>query len=309
MRGDASTEPLWRIRAAQVRHGRQLWPSTPLTLDIAAGRTAVLGFSGAGKTSLLNLLAGFVRAAQGSIRGPAKIAWVPQNHGLWMAHTAREHLTLARASAIAADDLLERFDLTKRAAFRADCLSIGEGARLAVARALAQDAPVLVMDEPLAHVDTARAGKYWRVIRERVASTGASLIFATHQPELALGEAEWAICLHEGAVVYQGAMRVLYDTPSTPALANFLGPSNWFTPAEARLWLGAEWAAERCIRAERLSLTHSAGGFPVSASRFLGSYAETELRGPDGALRLFVHRPASALPIGAKVSIQEVLLA
>jgi len=226
-----------------------------------------------------------------------------------MAHTVTEHLTLVGASPRAAADLLEKFDLTERAASRADILSIGESARLAVARALAQGAPVLVMDEPLAHVDTARSRKYWRIIRDRVAAARASLFFATHQPELAIAEADYAICLREGTVIYKGPMTALYEAPSTAALANFLGPSNWITPVEARLWLGADWNAARCIRPERLKLELSKHGFSVVQSRFLGSYAETEVRDPEGVVRLFVHRPASALPIGAQVSIQEVLLA
>ena len=302
-------EPLWQISGAQTRQGRRLWPAEPLTVAIPPGRVAVLGFSGAGKTSLLNLLAGFIPAERGSIRGPAKLAWVPQNHGLWMAHTVLEHLTLAGASPNESQILLQQFDLADRALSRADTLSIGEGARLAVARALAQNAPVLVMDEPLAHVDTARAGKYWQAIRERVARSDASVVLATHQPELALAEADQAICLRDGNVVFDGPMPILYETPATPELASFLGPANWVTPAEARLWLGAEWAAARCIRPERLSMEPSAAGFPVVASRFMGSYAETELRSPLGETRLFVHRPVSALPIGARVSIQEVLRA
>jgi iron(III) transport system ATP-binding protein len=309
MSAAVSTEPLWQISGAQIRQGRRLWPPQPLTLTIPAGRVAVLGFSGAGKTSLLNLLVDFVAPERGTIRAPEKIAWVPQNHGLWMAHTVLEHLTVAGTPARDAQTLMEEFDLAERATSRADTLSIGEGARLAVARALAQNAPVLVMDEPLAHVDTARAGKYWRAIRERVARSGASVVFATHQPELALAEADYAICLRDGAVFYQGAVASLYERPETLELASFLGPGNWVTPEDAASWFGEQWTAARCIRPERLTLEETATGFPVIASRFMGSCAETELQHPEGPTRVFVHRPVSALPIGARVSIQVAPLA
>ena len=305
----SATEPLWQIAGAQVRRGGAFWPANPLTVEIPRGRTAVLGFSGAGKTSLLNLLSSFDLPARGSARGPEKIAWVPQNHGLWMAHTALEHLTFVGASVTEAEELLAQFDLADRAGARADTLSIGESARLAVARALAQKAPVLVMDEPLAHVDTARARTYWAVIRERVAAAGASLIFSTHAPELALAEANHAICLQDGNVVYQGGVNALYETPATPELAVFLGPANWLTAEEARHWLGAEWTIAKCIRPERLALRLANDGFTVVASRFLGSYAETEIRDGRGSVRLFLHRPASALPIGTLVSVEEVPLA
>src|SRR5258706_144339 len=66
-----------------------------------------------------------------------------------------------------------------------------------------------VVDEPLVHVDTARAGGYWRVIRERIAASGASLVFATHVPETVLAEAECAICVREGRVVSSGPVAEL----------------------------------------------------------------------------------------------------
>ena len=129
-----SAEPPWQLEDVQIRQGRRLWPAEPLTLDIPAGRVAVLGLSGAGKTSLLNALAGFTQPERGSIRGPSVIAWVPQDHGLWLAHSAIEHLVLAGATSAVARQLLAGFDLAHRESARADALSIGEGARLAVAR-------------------------------------------------------------------------------------------------------------------------------------------------------------------------------
>lgn len=309
MSANVSAKPLWQIDGVQTRMGRRAWPAEPLNLSIPNGRVAVLGFSGAGKTTLLNLLTGFSSPERGKIHGPEKIAWVPQDHGLWLAHTVAEHLTLVGMSDGEMRAFLEAFDLAHLASFKAEVLSIGEGARLAVARALAQKAPVLVMDEPLAHVDSARAAKYWQVIRSIANNAGMSIVLATHQAERALAEADQAICLRDGEVIFQGPMATLYETPSTPELASFLGPANWFTPEEADQWLGENWIAPRCIRAERLSILPASDGCTVVASRFLGSHAETELKHASGATRLFVHRPASGLPIGARVCVKETLLA
>jgi iron(III) transport system ATP-binding protein len=302
-------ESLWQLTGIQTRHGRSDWPSDPLTLNIPSGRVAVLGPSGAGKTSLLNLLVGFTRPTRGSIRAPERIAWVPQDHGLWMAHTAIEHLTLVGMPRGQAEALLAEFDLADRATARAGTLSIGEGARLAVARALAMKVPVLVMDEPLAHVDLARSGKYWRTIREHLASSGASLIFATHQPELALAESTHAICLHNGVVEFEGLTSALYESPASAGLATFLGPANWMTAADLDLWLGLAANAERCIRPERLLIEPASEGPIVISARFYGSHAETELRHPAGAQRIFLHRPASPLPIGTRVCLKDAQLA
>ncbi len=299
-----SAEPLWQLSGIRLFGPPVRWPRESFDLTIPAGRTALLGFSGAGKTSLINVLVGLSKPGEGSVRGPARLAWVPQDHGLWQKHAVREHLTLVGASSAESDALLDEFDLGRLGKYSAGVLSLGEAARLSVARALAQKAPVIVMDEPLAHVDSARAGKYWRAIREHIARANASFVFATHTAEIALTEAENAICLREGSVVFTGKVADLYENPASPELANFLGPANWLTPDDARRWLGESWNSARCIRPERLLIFPSENGaFTVSASRFFGAFAETEMRGADGVERTFFHRPAAALAQATRVSI------
>ena len=303
-----SAEPLWQISGVRFFCPPVLWPREPIDLAIPAGRTVLLGPSGAGKTSLIEVLVRFAAPNGGTMRGPAKIAWVPQDHGLWRAHTVREHLTLVGATEAECDTLLETFDLGRLRDLHASILSVGESARLSVARALAQQAPVIVMDEPLAHVDTARVGKYWRTIREHIARTGASFVFATHSPEIALAEAEHAICLNEGAVVFSGEVSELYEQPASEELANFLGPANWMTPDDARRWLGSEWPEARCIRPERLLVEPVASGTEaVTGSRFFGSHAETDLRAADGNTRTFIHRPTDPPATGTRVKLRALL--
>ena len=310
MSAGVSAEPLWQLSGVQIRRGTYAWPETPLTLSIGLGTTAVLGLSGAGKTSLLDLLVGFVDPSTGNIHGSCngkRIAWVPQNHGLWTGHSVLDHLTLVGTSANDAARLLEQFDLTEKARVQADALSLGERARLAVARALAQRSPVIVMDEPLAHVDYARAGKYWRVIREHLAQSGAAFVFATHQPEIALAEAANAICLRAGAVVFQGPMSALYHEPATEELAAFLGPANWLSEIDAQNWLGLRLDRPRCLRPECLAITPDpSGAFTVQSSRFLGSHAEVQLLDAAGTTRTFYHRPWMALPIGVRVRVNHL---
>jgi iron(III) transport system ATP-binding protein len=290
-----------------VLHGRTPWPNPPLNLEIPAGTTAVLGESGAGKTTLLDLLVAFAEPTRGHIEAPEKIAWVPQSHGLWLGHTVLEHVTLPGLEASHGRDLLARFHLADQSQLKADALSLGEGSRLAVARALAQNAPVLVMDEPLAHLDAARIPAYWQVVREHVATTGASLVFATHDPAIALAEANHAICLEAGQVVYHGPMADLYHRPASDRLARFLGPTNWLTPDELADWKLAPAEKPVSIRPERLSIrTHASGEAVVVASRFFGTHAETVLTQGSGPCKTFLHRPASALPIGARVRVEEV---
>jgi ABC-type multidrug transport system ATPase subunit len=192
-------DPLWTLENVSLAPARL----RDVSLTLRPGVTAVIGWSGAGKTSLLNVLAGFEKAERGSVRGTASLAWVPQDGGLWPHCTAREHLAIARPGGDGLDALLAAFDLAARANARPHELSQGEQARLSVARALAANAGVFVMDEPLAHVDPARAGSYWCVIREHLAATDASLVFSTHLPEIALGEAERVVYTARSYGIYQ----------------------------------------------------------------------------------------------------------
>ena len=290
MHAGMAADPLWQLDAVSLDPARL----REVSATIAAGVTAVIGWSGAGKTSLLNLLVGFERPDRGTITGRPQVAWVPQNGGLWPHCTAREHLEIARGSGDGIDALLATFDLAEKRDSRPPKLSQGEQSRLAVARALATTNDVFVMDEPLAHVDPARVGNYWRVIREHLAKTGASLVFSTHTPESAVGEAQHALCLRAGRVLHAGPMASLYADPPDEELMGYLGPGNWFTPTEARRWLRLQIAAPRCLRPEQIALAPiDAGPLRVEASRFRGSWAEIELRHvPSHATRTFFHRPA-----------------
>jgi ABC-type multidrug transport system ATPase subunit len=322
-------ETLWQVNGVNL--GQRL---RDLTLRIEAGVTAVLGQSGAGKTSLLNLLVGFEKPDQGEImagfqRGAHRIPlfWAPSDGGLWPHLTVAEHIAVVaqasrlqgsettasethRRDACATDRWLEAFDLAHRRGSRPDTLSAGEQARLTVARALAADAAVLVMDEPLEHVDPSRVGKYWRIIRQHLAAKGTSLVFATHSPKPVLAEARRVICLQDGRLEYDGEVEALYWRAASPELAGRLGEANWLEPAAARLWLQREETAARCFRPEQISVqTDGQSPFVVEFSRFQGAVAEIEVRHePTGATRTFYHRPSSNhLARGARIVLRALL--
>ncbi|HEY2083706.1 MAG TPA: ATP-binding cassette domain-containing protein [Verrucomicrobiae bacterium] len=310
MVGTPMNNTLWKLEGVGL--GRRL---LDVTLSIEAGVTAVLGHSGAGKTSLLNLLVGFEKPDEGNLaaefnRGPHRVPlfWVPADGGLWPHLTVAEHIAAIDESSVGR--WLEEFDLTDRRESRPDTLSAGEQARLSVARALAADAAVLVMDEPLVHVDPSRAGKYWQVIRRHVGERGASLVFATHSPRSVLAEARRVICLREGRVQYNGEVEELYWRAASPELAGCLGEANWMEPDAARLWLHREEPGPRCFRPEQiLAQPDEQSPFVVESSRFEGSVAELELRHePTGTVRKFFHRPsANHLARGTRILLKALL--
>jgi len=292
-----------------------------VSLTVTDGVTAVIGYSGAGKTSLLNLLAGLDSPSSGVISGlierdeagrkkafPLPLYWVPQDGGLWPQLTIRRHLEVVSAAELRdpadssdesqelTDKLLAQFDLTHRQQAVPGTLSKGEQSRLSVARALAANPAVLVMDEPLAHVDSVRRPQYWHVIREHLDRTGASLVFSTHEPEVVIREAESVVCLDEGRVLYAGPTAELYNDPPDAAAAGFLGPINWFEKDELPTWLAQHSGSENAVRVRPEALKvepDENGAMEILSFRFSGSYAETVVKNLKSfAVKTIVHRPS-----------------
>ncbi len=292
-----------------------------VSLTITDGVTAVIGYSGAGKTSLLNLLAGMESPSSGVISRsierddtgrekafPLPLYWVPQDGGLWPQLTIRRHLEVVSATnvhdpAVLSDEsqelahkLLAQFDLTHRQQAVPATLSKGEQSRLSVARALAANPAVLVMDEPLAHVDSVRRPQYWNVIREHLYRTGASLVFSTHEPEVVIREAGSVVCLDEGQVLYAGPTAELYNDPPDSATAGFLGPINWFEKDELTTWLPQHAGSENAVRVRPEALKvepDENGAIEILSFRFSGSYAETVVKNLNSfAVKTIVHRPS-----------------
>ncbi|WP_417383492.1 ATP-binding cassette domain-containing protein [Gimesia sp.] len=294
---------------------------TEVNLEIPAGVTAVMGYSGAGKTSLLNLLVKFERPDRGTVlrTGSADdgldLFWVPHTLGLWPQYSVLEHLTLvcpqAELHQFSPESLLDQFNLKPLAAKYPGQLSQGEASRLAVARALASHARVIVMDEPLVHVDQAHWPAYWKVIREFCQERQISLVFSSHSPELVLREATHVVCLEQGRIVYAGDVNELYHDPPDCQIAGYLGPVNDLSKVDRQAMTDNE-KSPRFTRPEQLSIVSDDQGFyEVQDVKFSGSVEEVTLIGdgnPQTSPTLF-HRPArSRLRKGERVSIRLLLL-
>lgn len=314
--GDATRrDRIWRLDG--VRLGDRLAVDA---LAIRPGVTAVLGPSGAGKTSLLDVLVGFCRVDAGAVvhetRGDPPLFWAPADGGLWPDVDVRGHLVAVapRARSSAIDAWLDRFDLTARAAAHPAALSAGERDRLAVARALASGADSLVLDEPFAHVERARVARDWAVVRAH--RPAGALVFATHDPALVLAEADRVVCLEAGRVAYDGDVDTLYRDPPTEALASALGAGNWFDARDAAAWLGVAGSDRDdgaiFLRPESIAIELAADGpCRVDAVRFDGAVEAVTLRRLDGdASRVVVRRPhATRLAVGARVMLRTLVLA
>lgn len=318
------SDHLWRL-AHLTMNGNERPRLHDITLTIHRGITAIVGYSGAGKTSLLNLLAGMESADAGTIEfcHPASAAeqslplfWVPQDGGLWPHMTAYDHIAAVSEtfgtdgnSSDQVDNLLQNFDLLQCRDALPCHMSKGEQSRLSVARCLAARAAVMLMDEPLAHVDPVRRTHYWKLIRDKCRNRDVSLVFSTHEPEAAIRESNNIVCLSDGKIIFSGLTTELYNQPPDAVAGEFLGPVNWFSKAEAEIWLNSELQEiVPCgFRPEAICLEQSESDSPhVVSFHFFGSYAETVLcHQPSAQQKTIFHRPMSQqIAAGQHVTIK-----
>jgi len=294
---------LWTVQG--VRLDGEVGPRLEVDhLDITTGRTAVLGASGAGKTSLLNLLVGFESPQHGRIddhlpaeTGRLPLFWIPPDGGLWPQGTVDEHLRAVMPHGPqSARDTLARFGLDQLRNACPGQLSAGERSRLAVARGLAAEAGVLVADEPLVHVDPARLDRDWESLVEATRQSGTSLVFSTHAPEQVLRHADRVVVLAGGRVTAEGDVASLYARPPSREVAECLGPVNWFEPDDAIAWKVGD--RDVCLRPEQVVLeADSSGPARVVDSRAIGAIRETRLELVDrDRRRTILHLADSAPP-------------
>ncbi len=288
-----------------------------VTAEIPAGVTAVVGASGAGKSSLLEVCVGFTRPSGGVVARTAPPAsggesgglfWAPADLGLWPGETVRDHLVAVQPERddAAADDLLEGFFLTGVRDRRPGTLSTGERSRLAVARAAAARADLLVMDEPLAHVDPARLPRCWDRLREAMQACTA-VLFATHDPAAAVRESTHCLAMADGEVTWSGPTAALYHAPPADAPAELLGPIVDL-PADLRRRLGfASPAGDVRVRPERIEVEERPGGpLVVSASIASGPLTESAVAfaAPPADPFVVQHRTGPPLAAGARVAMR-----
>lgn len=157
-----------------------------LDLSIRPGEVlAVMGPSGAGKTTLVRAIAGLTPVDSGVItRGDGRVAMVFQDARLLPWRTALENveLVLDRAERPRAIEWLERVGLGDAADVHPAGLSGGMRQRVAIARALAIGAPLVLVDEPFAHLDPVTAGQLRDDLLSHLRDTGSTVIWITHAP-------------------------------------------------------------------------------------------------------------------------------
>ena len=252
------TTPALALAGATRRNGFIL----EVALTMAVGETiAILGPNGAGKTTLLRLVAGLERLESGSLRLAGRtvddgmsavaphrrpIGWVPQDRLMF------DHLTVAanvgfspRATPERTAALIDALDLTGLADRPVGECSGGQAQRVAVARALAADPAVLLLDEPSAALDVESRHLIHRAL---VADTKPATLLVTHDPVEAATLADRIVIIEDGRVTQEGTPVEIRVRPDTRYAASLAGLN--FVDAHARGTMATTAAGTGVVLAE-----------------------------------------------------------
>lgn len=187
------------VEHVTVRHEGRLRPAPDdISFALEPGTVTVLaGASGAGKTTLINVLLGFARPTAGRVNprpDRSRIAWVPQ-HPYLFAGTVESNIRLGRpdasgraVAAAAHAAALHDVPLTRTVTERGTNLSEGERRRVAIARALLTDRNLLLLDEPTAGLDERAERQVLNTLRQQAGEGKAVLIAAHHPAVLAIAD-------------------------------------------------------------------------------------------------------------------------
>ena len=200
-----------------------------VSLEISAGSiTAVLGANGSGKTTLLRLLLGLLRPTTGAVEVEGRpqhgfsrrdlsqrVGLVPQSEPVAFELSVLEFALLGRAPHLGLLDLpgeadralaleaLGRVGLTALKHRAVPTLSGGEAQLATLARALVQQSAILLSDEPTSHLDPANTRRVLEVLR-MLGGEGRTVVFTTHDPNLAAAIADHVVLLRDGCVLAAG---------------------------------------------------------------------------------------------------------
>ena len=292
-----------------------------LSLDVARGEIlALLGPSGSGKTTTLRLLAGFETLDAGRIfvgdedvtAQPAarrRFGMVFQHYALFPHLDVGENVGfglradgVARARRVA--EVLGMVDLAGFERRAVAALSGGQQQRVALARSLAPEPRVLLLDEPLSNLDPALRERTRRELREAIQRVGITTVFVTHEQEEAFDLGDRVAVLNDGRLEQVGTPDELYDQPATAFVATFVGRTSTL-PGEL---VGEPAGIRVLVRPEALHFGDGPLAGTVTARRFAGGFAYFTVRHASGTA-FEVYAPHDAVRIGeaVRVAVDRVL--
>lgn len=210
-----------------------------VSLEVQPGEiVGLLGPNGAGKTTSFYMVAGLVRPDEGSVdfcgqnvtglpmhlRARLGMGYLPQEESIFRKLSVEDNLMailetradLSRKEQKAkAEELMERFGITRLRKSQALQLSGGEKRRLTIARALASNPKLLMLDEPFAGVDPIAVQDIQHIVASLREADGLSILITDHNVRETLGIVDRAYILFEGRVIKHGNAQEIANDPKT----------------------------------------------------------------------------------------------
>jgi iron(III) transport system ATP-binding protein len=298
-----------------------------LDLVVPAGRlAAVLGPSGCGKTTLLRIVAGFETADSGTVAvGGVRVAGsgvhvpperrrvgvVPQEGALFPHLTVAGNvgfgLTRVQRNAGRIDELLGLVGLGGFGDRMPYELSGGQQQRIALARALAPEPALVLLDEPFSALDTGLRAAVREDVRSALRAAGATAVLVTHDQEEALSIADLVAVMWGGRIAQAAPPGELYAAPADLEVATFVGDAVVFEAVATAMGadsplgpLRLNDAAARgpgrvVVRPEQVIL-----GAEVAEGAVVGTVVATAFYGHDALVQLAVAVPGGTVPVSAR---------
>ena len=255
-----------------------------INLEIEQGQIiSILGKSGSGKSTLLNIIAGFEKANSGSLKinnevvfnkktniqpQNRKIGFVFQNYALFPHLNVEENLLFGvknRKNKQLVKDLLKMINLEGYEKKYPHELSGGEQQRVSIARVLATDPDIILLDEPFSSIDTLLKTQIEKELLALIKKSAKTAIFVTHDPKEAMAISDKIAFIQNGEIIQYDTPQNIYYQPKSKSLASFFGIANFID--------------EKCYRLNQISLNKQEGMYKAKLehSIFRGEYYELHI--------------------------------
>jgi len=294
-----------------------------ISFSLEEGRIlSILGESGSGKTTLLHLIAGLYEPDSGVllldnkritppseklIAGHPDIKLVRQDYGLFpnisiranIAYELRYYEESYKQQRV--DKLLSVSGLIHVQHHLPRQVSGGEQQRAVIAKAIAEEPKLLLLDEPFSHLDTVNKNRIKNELLQLIKQENVACIFVTHDVEDAYGIADELLIMRKGEILQIGEPETIYRNPINQYVAEITGSVNILSEAQRSI-LGEKEIIPNFLRPEQIIFNSSSScqGI-IEEVRFLGTYYEMTIKIGDFSIQAYAFEKKR---VGEQVGIQ-----